>query len=244
MPNPHKAWGRMREVASEAARTPHGRIKLSQCPSIRGALQRWCTAHARHDQQDGAEFYKHDLSSPVLLHMPMMSWTDGQNVPLQSLVLQWHEDHQWMQALTEAHPIVCLQLSRGVAADVKDLNPVTMPTSCVHMPVFAGPALSVSWIPYTIRAVVLHHGSACGGGHFRAVLYQGVTQWVADDEVKPVPAGLSAHELAVNVYMIWITRSQKSHEATNLRPQRGSSGSGESNNDRQYGLGNILLKYF
>ena len=69
-------------------------------------------------------------------------------------------------------------------------------------------------------------------------------QWVADDEVKPVPAGLSAHELAVSVYMIWITRSQHSHEATNLRPQRGSSGSGELNNDKQYGLGSILLKYF
>ena len=113
VPNPHKAWGCLREVASDAARTPHGRIKLSQCPSIRGALKRWCTAHARHDQQDGAEFYadvlahlvevkrgawegrqqsasaeKHDLNSPVLLHMPMMSGTDGQNVPLQSLVLQ------------------------------------------------------------------------------------------------------------------------------------------------------------
>ena len=102
---------------------------------------------------------------------------------------------------------------RGVAADVKDLTPITMPTACVHMPVFAGPALSITWTPYTIRAAVIHHGSASGGGHFRAVLYQGVTQWIADDEEKPVPAGLSETELAESVYMIWITRNQASDEA-------------------------------
>ena len=212
--HPLKAWGELNHVAKAVAQHLDVPLKLTQCTALKPAIRRWCSTHSHAQQQDGAEFcasvlagltavtwgeyesrrqtmlgenQTHDLSTPLWLHMPMQdaSQTSMPCVELQALIIQRHEDHQWLQALSAPHDILCIQLSRGQASNKKDNTQVLISGFLVHVRVFTGPDLDIQWHPYRVRACVLHQGDATTCGHFQAMLFDREESWLADDNRQP-----------------------------------------------------------
>ena len=203
--SPHKAWGKLRDIAKTMAVSDSHPVRLSQSPVMKEAIRQWLATHPKCEQQDGSKFCslvlanltgvewgqyegrrqhdmpeKHSLPTKIGLHMPMQH-KPGQSVGLQAVVLQWHEEHAHLQALSWACPIICLQLNRGCPG-IKDNTPARTGDNAVLMPVFSGDALTISWTRYRIRAVAMHRGGGTEQGHFNAILHHHYDRsWLADD---------------------------------------------------------------
>ena len=237
MQRPLQARGRLSHVARAVAQHPGTPLKLTQCSAHTPAMRRWCSTHSHTQQQDGAEFWAsvlaglttvswgpyesrrqallgenqtHDLSTPLWLHMPMQATFEASmpSVELQALIIQWHEDHQWLQALSAPHDVLCIQLSRGQACNLKDHTQVFLSGFQVHVPVFTGADLDIHWHPYRVRACVLHQGDATTCGHFQAVLFDREESWIADDNRPPARCSASPGQgLANNMYILWLAKA-------------------------------------
>ena len=172
MQRPLHAWGRLSHVARTAAQQPNTPLKLAQCSALKPAMHRWCSTHSHTQQQDGAEFCasvlagltavnwgqyesrrqallekneSHDLRTPLWLHMPMQAGSAASmpSVEPQALIIQWHEDHQWVEALSAPHEVLCIQLGRGLAGNLKDHTQVFFSGFQVQVPVFTGADLDI-----------------------------------------------------------------------------------------------------
>ena len=134
--SPHLAWRSLTEVANAAAQSPHP-IRLLDCSTIQRAVRQRCSTHSRLQQHDGAEFCA--LRNPVQLHLPASVITQqSMPVELYSLILVWHEEHEWLQALTASLAVLCLQICRGMAPGTKCKVPVIMSGLIVQVPCYTG----------------------------------------------------------------------------------------------------------
>ena len=273
--SPHVAWGSLTEVVNAATQNPYPTRHLD-CPAIRRAVRQWCQTHSQVRQQDGAEFcaevlaslvdfdwgsfesrrsndppLRHDFKSPVQIHIPDSALTQPSvPVELQSLFLVWHEEHEWLQALSAPPAVLCLQICRGLAPDTKCKVPVLTTGLTVQIPCYTGDGLQVQWIRYQVRAGALHHGNESSRGHYSSLLYQGDEVWHVDDEQPPTPAHLTRSE-AESLYMLWMSQdpSPREDDVISDHPQRGLSGAFHST-DESLGdasmprLGSVLMKYF
>ena len=129
-----------------STRTCSSRMGLNSvlrfCPAWVNIHWRSCESRRSHDPP-----IKHDLNNPVQLHMPVseIPQQPRPTVELQSLILTWHEENEWLQALSASPAVLCLQICRGTAPSSKCKAPIAMSGLTVHVPCYTGVNLEVVW---------------------------------------------------------------------------------------------------
>ena len=115
--------------------------------------------------------------------------------------------------------LLCLQITRNQTGKQKDAIRVQCEAACIHVPVFQGQEMAITWQMYEVRAAVVHHGSQVQAGHFVAVLLGSHSAWVADDDNAPKP-GSGLGQFEAERYLIWLTPrySQRGTQMTTEAP--------------------------
>ena len=123
------------------------------------------------------------LRQPIKL--PMLEST--MPCSLQEIINRWHRQDGY-QALAHAPSAVVLQLDRFCMARLhvyKNSSPVTWHL-IIKMPYFTqAEDVTTTWIEYTIRSVILHHGDSPDVGHYTCVLHRRNTHLSTDDGRQP-----------------------------------------------------------
>ena len=123
------------------------------------------------------------LHQPIKL--PMLEST--MPCSLQEIINRWHRQDGY-QALAHAPSAVVLQLDRFCMARLhvyKNSSPVTWHL-IIKMPYFTqAEDVTTTWIEYTIRSVILHHGDSPDVGHYTCVLHRRNTHLSTDDGRQP-----------------------------------------------------------
>jgi ubiquitin C-terminal hydrolase len=134
-------------------------------------------------------------------------------------VQTWHlQAGVIVQALVHAPNDLIIQLPRFREAEngiVKHRIPLSLRPGLINLPVFtAQENTECAWIPYTIRAALLHLGETITSGHYRSVLIEARSQtcWLTDDGTSAQPSDLQNALIEENCYVLFCTRTQETDE--------------------------------
>ena len=167
----------------------------------------------------GVRGEKHSLPCSVVLQLPDAGLHP--DVPLQALIIRWHEDQGRLQALLSQPQLVCLQLARGLRHHTKSSTRISWETTRLMMPTFQGQGCTVDWRPYCIRAAVEHQGSSAASGHYVAKLFSQQGMWTADDGMCP-QLEASLQPQASDVSLVWLTPSHPGDGTEQVERPRGA----------------------
>ena len=148
---------------------------------------------------------------PILLQIRHTRGTPHES--LQDCFEAWHEQMH-LYAITSARPMLVVQLSRFVGHGVfctTDAADISMGSGVVQVPCFS--SAEVMRVPYRVAAAIIHIGSTPLAGHYRAVLFDPVSEGagvlagahITDDGKVAVPLCSDDH-FGKRVYLVFLTR--------------------------------------
>ena len=176
---------------------------LYQADAALGSLSCW---QAVQDPDMLMEGLPHADSGGGCVLLPVRSVANRPYITLQECVLAWHEQLHMHIFQMEAHTVV-LQLDRFCMRGPfvhKDLTPIAAPEGRLLLPVIDQNGAHV-WLPYAVRAIILHIGQSPLSGHYRMAYADAGAMRITDDN-KP-SAGVSANDrVDERAYMYFLRR--------------------------------------
>ena len=157
-----------------------------------------------------------DACTPILLQFDP-THLDERQIHLQSMIMDWSNQHGRQAALLGASPLVCVHIDRHVIAGTGSLSKSDVAIN-VHggceLPHFVDDALTVVWQEYHAVAMLAHFGQD-NSGHCRSLLFtaqmppttHSTLALLTEDWERPDRTNTIPYWFKRNITCIWLCRT-------------------------------------